>query len=1240
MENSSRPAVSGNDTVENSHMVEIDISKVDQNTNSVIGNDASSKNAASSSDNPATTVRVGRNIFKDDEFMEPEKAQEQYTQAIKQQSETNKKIGGFAKRITNKVKKIVKDGLTSAEGVSVPKQVLQQPQIMLEVISGRVAGFIIIITYFVFALSFGLDTWSTLKNLKQNESKSILLESCAAMKTQPKNLSLINTLETWGCLDTTHFAWSAVYTDVYDVISVSLNMADSNFTLPEHKQNDLKSSIFIEYNVQLWACFQPLGCAKNFDSDDTNDLGQNWLFVLGMNNQRNPLLLSSGTLNGYDVKTSDFQFFSIFQNQEAIPTDSRIRSYYVKVTFLDPYTKEALLYDTQGQPSTRFNLLWDHRESGPYNDISTFIQMLLFIGTVVFSISFVVIVNRYHTARNKRWLVEQKWFLVYAVSVMLCQNPVYLVQNVTKSDASSALVAYICFFLAQSLLIIVWLFFADSINQYSKHWTWFYLPKIGYGLLMFLASAIMLGMQFPSFTIGNVRSQVLASFNWSDSDKSALIGASMLFLGLYLLWVVIWIVRLILTYRQLNTLSYMSTRYQQLLFRFFVLQASLVAIFFVAQYTIAVYYIGHKHLYDYDGDSFTDTINILFRQQLQMFGKTIFLSIYAGILGFLLLPAECMNSNIGEVFSQQFALTESEYAELVAQKMKSGAKEPVLYCVETALALLDVSWDTYGVGVTPAKEDMDKAISDLLLTHKYAFIESVVNAEYECLCVVARHIETKKLVLGYRGTQSKKNMSDNLNYRKQYIDFENMSMPELDATDGLDPLPPPVPKPLPSDTEDGKNRTFSWSNLTQAFSTDLFDRKKDTPLADADSGKNRSKSFASRSSFDLGFRKKSENRDSEPDSPESMSSKAKRLIPGQNFINAIATGGEYIVDAVASSGDKLDKLAGAAAATIGIDLKLLGIHRGFLGIYLSMRLGMHRILRRELKLCPADIYITGHSMGGACASLATLDLSINTIPRVKAYLESCRNAEKHEIKLTMYNFGSPRVGDRAFRKLYNKNCPYSFRTVVDGDLVTGVPKNMMGFKHACLQVLIDNDGAGNIIVDPSFVERWLRLRKGVSIKAHIMDSYKHSLDAVMRTTILVRKLSAKLAAADHGGNVDFVTLQAELVKDIMNIDASGRPTGDSLIHKNSPNASPAGDEDFTLDSLPDTEESRKSAFDVENPIHQSSIIADAPMTPIKESEHIRDQVPAKLKSNEHRIRAHTISNVGDGANRRKPLHPL
>ena len=92
------------------------------------------------------------------------------------------------------------------------------------------------------------------------------------------------------------------------------------------------------------------------------------------------------------------------------------------------------------------------------------------------------------------------------------------------------------------------------------------------------------------------------------------------------------------------------------------------------------------------------------------------------------------------------------------------------------------------------------------------------------------------------------------------------------------------------------------------------------------------------------------------------------------------------------------------------------------------------------------------------------------------------------VKLTMYNFGSPRVGNGFFALLYNRCVPDSFRTVIDGDLVTSMPPT--GYRHIGTQAVVDNLGAGSIIIDPSFIERRLRTHTKSSVSVHSLLVYR------------------------------------------------------------------------------------------------------------------------------------------------------
>lgn len=87
------------------------------------------------------------------------------------------------------------------------------------------------------------------------------------------------------------------------------------------------------------------------------------------------------------------------------------------------------------------------------------------------------------------------------------------------------------------------------------------------------------------------------------------------------------------------------------------------------------------------------------------------------------------------------------------------------------------------------------------------------------------------------------------------------------------------------------------------------------------------------------------------------------------------------------------------------------------------------------------VFVTGHSLGGALCTLLAADLG----------------ASGRKCTVTAYNFGSPRVGNRAFVAMYNDLVPDSIRVVNGDDLVPTLPA-LLGYRHVDHGVRIDSNG--------------------------------------------------------------------------------------------------------------------------------------------------------------------------------------
>ncbi|NBD23954.1 lipase family protein [Paenibacillus glycinis] len=96
-------------------------------------------------------------------------------------------------------------------------------------------------------------------------------------------------------------------------------------------------------------------------------------------------------------------------------------------------------------------------------------------------------------------------------------------------------------------------------------------------------------------------------------------------------------------------------------------------------------------------------------------------------------------------------------------------------------------------------------------------------------------------------------------------------------------------------------------------------------------------------------------------------------------------------------------------------------HRGFTDVYMSARDTIFRLLKET----PAEkpLFVTGHSLGGALATLASVDIAVN----------------RKTASLITYTYGSPRVGDPGFVRRYNAAVPVSFRVQNEFDVVPHLP---------------------------------------------------------------------------------------------------------------------------------------------------------------------------------------------------------
>jgi triacylglycerol lipase len=129
------------------------------------------------------------------------------------------------------------------------------------------------------------------------------------------------------------------------------------------------------------------------------------------------------------------------------------------------------------------------------------------------------------------------------------------------------------------------------------------------------------------------------------------------------------------------------------------------------------------------------------------------------------------------------------------------------------------------------------------------------------------------------------------------------------------------------------------------------------------------------------------------------------------------------------------------------------------------------------------IWLCGHSLGGALATLATA-----------RWLDAEREIAG------LYTYGQPRVGDEVFAQTmdYIFKEKY-FRVVNHGDIITRVPPESLEFRHAGTFVFLTDEGQ-MAVNDPTWHDYWREYGSGLAhfLDLAIGDTEEHRLQYYIR----------------------------------------------------------------------------------------------------------------------------------------------
>ncbi|KAL0050037.1 hypothetical protein WJX82_003243 [Trebouxia sp. C0006] len=134
---------------------------------------------------------------------------------------------------------------------------------------------------------------------------------------------------------------------------------------------------------------------------------------------------------------------------------------------------------------------------------------------------------------------------------------------------------------------------------------------------------------------------------------------------------------------------------------------------------------------------------------------------------------------------------------------------------------------------------------------------------------------------------------------------------------------------------------------------------------------------------------------------------------------------------------------------------------------------------------PVKIFVTGHSLGGALATLAAFDIRRHLLDNMQS-----------DAEVVCYTFAAPRTGNHAFAREYNAMVPDSWSVINDQDVVTREGKMLFLYKRPGQRVILN--AAGHMMVRPTHME--VSVQKSVggqSVRHHMLTNYMHAILSVV-----------------------------------------------------------------------------------------------------------------------------------------------
>lgn len=168
-----------------------------------------------------------------------------------------------------------------------------------------------------------------------------------------------------------------------------------------------------------------------------------------------------------------------------------------------------------------------------------------------------------------------------------------------------------------------------------------------------------------------------------------------------------------------------------------------------------------------------------------------------------------------------------------------------------------------------------------------------------------------------------------------------------------------------------------------------------------------------------------------------------------------------------SAGEKISNYMAGKLDAVFDNLRGGNVHRGFHRCYASVRPVLRAFL--DARAGPAAVIrVAGHSLGGALAVLAAMDIA---------------TAGRPFRSLEVFTYAAPLVGAARWARHYRQQRMDTWRIANRRDLVTKVPPAILGYRHVGVPVEFTSaDGQPPHSLDQTYLPALRAMRDGLSLR--------------------------------------------------------------------------------------------------------------------------------------------------------------